>query len=64
MQNLNGILNLCWCKALLLEWVLSRNLLGLMVWIYLAQGRDKWRHLVNAVMNLRVTLNAVNFLTG
>ena len=23
-------------------------------WIYLVQGRDRWRILVNAVMNLRV----------
>jgi hypothetical protein len=26
-----------------------------MDWIYLAQDKDKWRNLVNAVMNLRVT---------
>jgi hypothetical protein len=27
---------------------------GVMDWIDLAQGRDRWRALVNAVMNLRV----------
>jgi len=27
---------------------------GCMVWIWLAQDRDRWRTLVSAVMNLRV----------
>ena len=37
---------------------------GYMDWIGLAQDRDSWRTLVSGVMNLRVPLNAGNFLTS
>ena len=40
-----------------LEW-------GGMEWIDLAHDGDRWRAVVNAVMNLGVPNNAVNFLTS
>jgi hypothetical protein len=36
------------------EWILRRLVGGRVEWIHLAQDRDRWRALVNAVMNLRV----------
>jgi hypothetical protein len=35
------------------KWTLGR-LVGSVEWIHLAQDRDRWRAVVNAVMNLRV----------
>jgi hypothetical protein len=35
------------------KWTLGR-LVGGLEWIHLAQERDRWRAVVNAVMNLRI----------
>jgi hypothetical protein len=37
---------------------------GGMGWIELAHDTDRWRKLMNAVMNLPVPFNAGNFLTN
>ena len=37
---------------------------GGLVWIGLSEYRDRWRTLVNAVMNLRIPKNSRNFLTS
>jgi hypothetical protein len=50
-------------ERIILGWIF-RKWDGGMDWIDLAQLRDRWQTLVNAVMNLRVPQNAGNFLTG
>ena len=37
---------------------------GSLDWIEMAQNRDRWQPLVDAVMNLRVPQNVGNFLTS
>jgi hypothetical protein len=37
---------------------------GVMDWIDVAQDRDRWRALVNAIINLRGPYNEGNFLTS
>jgi hypothetical protein len=45
------------------KWILKTWDRG-MDWTELAQDRDRWRVLVNTVMNLRVPQNAGNILTS
>jgi len=47
----------------ILEWI-SKKWDGGMAWFDLSRDWDRWRALVNAVMNLRVTHNVGNFVTS
>jgi hypothetical protein len=47
-----------------IEMDLREIVFGDVYWIHWAQDRDRWRALVNTVMNLRVPKNAGNFLTS
>jgi hypothetical protein len=48
---------------IILKWILEKWH-GFMGWIDLAQDRDRWQDVVNAVMNLRVPKKAENFLSS
>jgi hypothetical protein len=49
---------------IILRWIFRKWDVGGMDWIELAQDKDRWRALVNAIMNLQVQYNVVNFLTS
>ena len=48
---------------IILKWIFEKWDVD-MNWIDLAEYRDRWRAVVNAVMNLQVPENAGNFLTS
>ena len=51
--------------TIILKWIFRKwDVGGGLDWIDQAPDRDKWWALVNAVMNIRVPLNAGNFLTN
>jgi len=60
------ILRMCLGPGLILWYKMDLQKVGLegMDWIDLARDRERWRALVNAVMNLRVPQNEENFLTS
>jgi hypothetical protein len=49
---------------IILKWIFRKWDGGSMDWIDLAEDRDRWRTLLNAVMNLWVPQNAGNVLTS
>ena len=51
----------CVDGRIILRWIFRKWVEG-MDWIYLAQDRNSWRALLNAVMDLRVPYNAREFL--
>jgi len=48
---------------IILRWIFRKWDVGGKEWNKLAQDRDRWQALMNAVMNLQVPCNVGNFLT-
>jgi hypothetical protein len=53
-QGNNYLENLGVDGGIILKWIFKKRIGGGMDWINLAQNRDRWWALVNAVMNLCV----------
>ena len=49
---------------IILKWIFRNWYVKGIDWIELAQDKDRWLAIVNAVMNLGVPKNAGNFLTS
>ena len=49
---------------IILRWIFRKWDVGGMDWIDMAQDMERWRAFVYALMNLRVSSNAGNFLTN
>jgi hypothetical protein len=62
-QGKNHLENLGVDGRIILTWILNK-LFGEAYRIDLAQDRNRWRALVNTIMNLRFPQNAGNFLTS
>ena len=49
-------------SRVILRWILRKWDVGRMDWVDLARDRNRWRALVNAIVNLRIPKNAANFM--
>jgi len=64
LQVVSSIRDLRTRHALVAGTNLARNSSGVVYWIDLAQDRDRWRVLVNEILNSRVPYIAGSFLTS